>query len=56
MSEKNKKSRDKYPPLTTPPDPPVPNRAHTEMSLGNCAAGNTMQEGGMLGNFDTTER
>ncbi|MBQ3483246.1 MAG: hypothetical protein IJA78_03625 [Clostridia bacterium] len=35
MSEKAKKSRDKYPPLTTPPDPPVPNRAHTEMALGN---------------------
>lgn len=38
MSEKQKKSKDKLPPLTTPPDPPVPNRAHTQMSLGNFEA------------------
>lgn len=37
------------------PDPSVPNRAHTEMSLGNFAPGDMKQDSGSLGNFDTEE-
>lgn len=60
MTEPNKKK--KRPEIEAPyvpefevPDPPVPNRAHTEMSLGNFAADDMMHENGSLGNFDTTE-
>lgn len=31
MPKGKKKPAEKLPPLQTPPDPPVPNRAHTEM-------------------------
>lgn len=60
MTEPKKKT--KKPEIEAPfvpefevPDPPVPNRAHTEMSLGNFAADNMLQEGGSLGNFDMSE-
>ena len=60
MTEPNKKK--KRPEIEVPyvpefevPDPPVPNRAHTEMSLGNFAADDMMRENGSLGNFDATE-
>jgi hypothetical protein len=60
MTEPNKKK--KRPEIEAPyvpefevPDPPVPNRAHTEMSLGNFAADDMMREVESLGNFDTTE-
>ena len=60
MTEPNKKK--KKPEIEAPfvpefevPDPPVPNRAHTEMSLGNFTPGQMWHEDGTLGNFDTTE-
>lgn len=31
MAKDKKKKGQKLPPLHVPPDPPVPNRAHTEM-------------------------
>lgn len=31
MPKSKKKKERKLPPLEMPPDPPVPNRAHTEM-------------------------
>lgn len=31
MGKKKKPTGEKLPPLHVPPDPPVPNRAHTEM-------------------------
>ncbi|MBQ9099348.1 MAG: hypothetical protein IJY50_07965 [Clostridia bacterium] len=36
------------------PDPPVPNRAHTEMSLGNFAPEQAAQDM-TLGNFETKD-
>lgn len=55
------KKKEKRPEVEAPyipefevPDPPVPNRAHTEMSLGNFDPGHmSTAEGGSLGNFDT---
>lgn len=38
------------------PDPPVPNRAFTEMSLGNFGAEHTDSTGDALGNFDAPEK
>ena len=60
MTEPSKKKKKieieaPYVPEFEVPDPPVPNRAHTEMSLGNFAAGSMLQDGGALGNFDMTE-
>ncbi|MBQ8212778.1 MAG: hypothetical protein IJZ80_02120 [Clostridia bacterium] len=60
MTEPNKKKKKPeieapYVPEIEVPDPSVPNRAHTELSLGNFAAGQMKHEGGTLGNFDTSE-
>ena len=53
------KKKEKHPEVEVPyvpefevPDPPVPNRAHTEMSLGNFGSGDAVSTGGALGNFD----
>lgn len=53
------KKKEKRPEIEAPyvpefevPDPPVPNRAHTEMSLGNFGTGHLNSTGGSLGNFD----
>ena len=60
MTEPNKKKKKAeieapYVPEFEIPDPPVPNRAHTEMMLGNFDAGDTLQQIGTLGNFDVTK-
>ena len=57
IPDKKKKKQPLAPfiPTHEVPDPPVPNRAHTEMSLGNFTPGQMWHEDGTLGNFDTTE-
>ena len=42
-----------YIPDVDVPDPPVPNRAHTEMSLGDFGGeGGVVQNNALLGNFE----
>ena len=61
MNQQEKKKRKNRPaapyiPTHEVPEPSVPNRAHTEMSLGNFdATGADMLHGEMLGNFDCGE-
>ena len=57
------KKKEKKPEIEAPfipefevPDPPVPNRAHTEMSLGNFAPGEMQIDPHALGNFDSESR
>ena len=55
--EKDKKKKKKatdapYIPTHEVPDPPVPNRAHTEMSLGNFEGGDSAESERSLGNFE----
>ena len=56
MEDKNKKRNGQpgpYIPDVEVPDPPVPNRAHTEMSLGDFAPDQKgSQAKAALGNFD----
>ena len=61
MTDPNKKKQ-KRPEIEAPfvpefevPDPPVPNRAHTEMSLGNFAPEQAQKQDTALGNFDTND-
>lgn len=64
MPEKGSDKKKKHPEIEAPyvpefevPDPPVPNRAHTELSLGNFDPGHMSTDmGGSLGNFDTGDR
>lgn len=60
MTDPNKKK--KKPEIEAPfvpefevPDPPVPNRAHTELSLGNFDMGHMTGASSSLGNFDAPE-
>ena len=51
--KKKKQPLAPYIPTHEVPDPPVPNRAHTEMSLGNFDAARDKKEAdGLLGNFE----
>ena len=56
MEDKRKKQNGQagpYIPDVEVPDPPVPNRAHTEMSLGDFAPDKKGAQGkASLGNFD----
>lgn len=58
MNDPKKKEKNKteieapYVPEFEVPDPPVPNRAHTEMSLGNFGPLNIAENFAQLGNFD----
>ena len=51
--KKKKEPQAPYVPTHEVPDPPVPNRAHTAMSLGNFDAARSGTESeGSLGNFE----
>lgn len=60
---KKQKRKEKRPEIEAPyipefeiPDPPVPNRAFTEMSLGNFGAEHESGTSDALGNFDTSNK
>lgn len=55
MEKKKEKPTGRAPfvPTEEVPDPSVPNRAHTEMMLGNFGADKPQDAGNTLGNFDT---